>query len=253
VAASVAARLAPPAVGPSQAFAGVGCQGQARLHQVASWSLDGIPLAPQKLAAAAVPGLGGPGQPAGLLGADVLSRFGAVRFDLSDGALVVPGPEGSPAAPSLVTGPTATPVPPALGALGATATVDLRVLQGGGVAVAMAGVRLGRSAAVHMVVDTGSSTSVVDRSLSSSLRPLGIAQRQSTACSVVTVPLVASGPWRLVGGPALARQPVATVAFGPIAGQLGYAGLLGSDVLDRYAWVVLAFSSAVLVLGPPAG
>ena len=44
--------------------------------------------------------MGGKGEPVGLLGSDVLSRFGAVRIDFAAGALVLPGPEGAPLAQS---------------------------------------------------------------------------------------------------------------------------------------------------------
>ena len=63
-----------------------------------SWSLDGVGLAPQQLTAATLPQIGGKGEPVGLLGSDVLARFGAVRIDFAAGALVLPGPEGAPLA-----------------------------------------------------------------------------------------------------------------------------------------------------------
>ena len=40
--------------------------------------------------------MGGKGEPVGLLGSDVLSRFGGIRIDFAAGALVLPGPEGAP-------------------------------------------------------------------------------------------------------------------------------------------------------------
>ncbi len=67
---------------------------------VDAWSLDGIDLAPQQLTAATLPQMGGKGEPDGLLGSDVLSRFGAVRIDFAAGALILPGPEGAPLAQS---------------------------------------------------------------------------------------------------------------------------------------------------------
>ena len=63
-----------------------------------AWSLDGVNLVPQQLISATMPQTGGKGEPDGLLGSDVLSRFGAVRVDFAVGALIVPGPEGAPLA-----------------------------------------------------------------------------------------------------------------------------------------------------------
>ena len=80
-----------PSAGPASLFAGVGCTGTARPVAVGSWSLGGVSLAPQQLTSATLPQIGGKGQPAGLLGSDVLGRFGAVRIDFAAGALVLPG------------------------------------------------------------------------------------------------------------------------------------------------------------------
>ena len=63
-----------------------------------SWSLEGVALAPQQLTAATLPQMGGKGEPDGLLGSDVLSRFGAVRIDFTPGRGARPaGAGGRPA------------------------------------------------------------------------------------------------------------------------------------------------------------
>jgi hypothetical protein len=99
------------------------------------------------------------------------------------------------------------------------------------------------------VVDTGSSQSVVATSvaLAESLLHTNLAQRQATVCSVVTVPLVHSGQWS-VPGQRLFRQLVGDTSFGSIA-LGGTQGLLGSDQLKRYGWVVLDYAGGRLVLG----
>ena len=107
--AGLAHRLHLADAGPPSEFAGVGCTGTAQPVSVGSWSLDGVDLASQQLTAATLPQMGGKGEPDGLLGSDVLSRFGAVRIDFTSrpGALVLPGPEGAPlSASSPYTGPT---------------------------------------------------------------------------------------------------------------------------------------------------
>ncbi len=74
----------------------MGCTGTARPVSVDTWSLSGVPLHAQQLTAATLPQMGGKDEPDGLLGSDVLSRFGAVRIDFTAGALVLPGPQGGP-------------------------------------------------------------------------------------------------------------------------------------------------------------
>ena len=100
----------------------------------------------------------------------------------------------------------------------------------------------------RFVVDTGSSQSVVATSAAraASLKSTDLAQRQATVCSVITVPLVHSGPWS-VPGQRLYPQLVGETDLGASLG--GTQGLLGSDQLKRYGWVVLDFTGARMVLG----
>ena len=79
--AGLADRLHLATDGAASEFAGIGCVGTARPVSVDAWSLDGVPLAGQQLTAATLPQMGGKGEPDGLLGSDVLSRFGGVRVD----------------------------------------------------------------------------------------------------------------------------------------------------------------------------
>ena len=80
-----------------------------------------------------------------------------------------------------------------------------------------------------------------------SLAGTDLAQRQATVCSVITVPLVHSGPWS-VPGLSLRPQLVGETDFGTI-GSGGTQGLLGSDQLKRYGWVVLDYAGGQMVLG----
>jgi len=85
--AGLARRLHLAPAGPPSFFAGVDCTGTARPVAVGPWSLDGIALESQQLTAATLPQIGGKGEPVGLIGSDVLARFGAVRIDFAAGAL----------------------------------------------------------------------------------------------------------------------------------------------------------------------
>jgi hypothetical protein len=247
--AGLAHRLHLGAAGPASSFAGVGCTGTAQPVSVGAWSLDGVALAPQELTAATLPQMGGQGEPVGLLGSDVLSRFGGVRIDFGAGALVLPGPEGAPLARSSpYTGPNGPP-PAALTQGQRGTTVPLTVTPAPGDVSLSVAVRFGAGPRRDFVVDTGSSQSVVSSTVarSQSLQGTDLAERQSTVCSVITVPLVHSGSWSVPGLP-LHPQLIGSTDFGTIS-LSGTVGLLGSDQLRRYGWVVLDYAGGQLVLG----
>ena len=248
--AGLAHRLHLASAGPASEFAGVGCTGAAQPVSVGAWSLDGVPLAAQQLTAATLPQMGGKGEPDGLLGSDVLSRFGAVRIDFDAGALVLPGPEGAPLAAVVALhrpeGPAAGGAAARGGRHDGAAHRDPR--RPGDVSLSVA-VRFDGGQRRDFVVDTGSSQSVVSSSVvrAQSLKGTDLAQRQSTVCSVITVPLVHSGAWS-VPGLALHPQLIGSTEFGTIS-LSGTQGLLGSDQLRRYGWVVLDYTGGQLVLG----
>jgi Aspartyl protease len=247
--AGLAHRLHLAAAGAPSEFSGVGCTGTAQPVSAGSWSLDGVPLASQQLTAATLPQMGGKAQPDGLLGSDVLSRFGGVRIDFAAGALVLPGPEGEPLdASSPYTGPK-SPAPTALTQGESGTTVPLTVVPAPGDVSLSVAVRFGNGPRREFVVDTGSSQSVVSSSVArrQSLATTELAQRQSTVCSVITAPLVHSGPWS-VPGLALHPQLIGSTDFGPIS-LSGTVGLLGSDQLRRFGWVVFDYTGGQMVLG----
>jgi hypothetical protein len=247
--AGLAHRLHLASAGPPSEFAGVGCTGTARPVSVGDWSLDGVPLSAQQLTAATLPQMGGKGEPVGLLGSDVLSRFGAIRIDFGSGVLVLPGAEGAALTQSSpFTGPRgAGPAALTQGEHGTT--VPLTVTPASGDVSLSVAVRFDGGRRRAFVVDTGSSQSVVSSGVAraESLAGTDLAQRQSTVCSVITVPLVHSGPWAVPGVP-LHPQLIGSTNFGTISSS-GTLGLLGSDQLRRYGWVVLDYSGAQMVLG----
>jgi predicted aspartyl protease len=246
--AGLARRLHLPVAGQSTLFAGVGCTGTAQPVSVGAWSLDGVELLPQDLTSATLPQIGGAREPVGLLGSDVLARFGGVRVDFDSGVLVLPGPEGAPLPKSgTYTGPVGPPPDPVLTQGGGT-TVPLTVQPLPGDISLNVAVRFAGGPRRRFVVDTGSSQSVVASTAAraASLKSTDLAQRQATVCSVITVPLVHSGPWSVPGQP-LHPQLVGETDLGVSLG--GTQGLLGSDQLRRYGWVVLDFTGARMVLG----
>jgi predicted aspartyl protease len=245
----LAHRLNLASAGAATEFAGVGCTGTAQPVSVHTWSLDGVPLAAQELTAATLPQMGGKGEPDGLLGSDLLSRFGGVRIDFEAGALIVPGPEGAPLTQSSpYTGPQGA-VPASLLQGESGTTVPLTVTPVTGDVSLSVAVRFAGGPRREFVVDTGSSQTVVASSVTEaqSLQGTNLAQRQSTVCSNITVPLVHSGSWS-VPGLSLHSQLIGSTNFGTIS-LSGTRGLLGSDQLRRYGWVILDYAGGQLVLG----
>jgi hypothetical protein len=236
--------------GPGEAIAGVGCTGAAQPVAVKAWSVDGVNLAAQSLTAATLPDIGQRGEPVGLLGSDVLSRFGSVRIDFRAQTLTFGGPEGPvPDGGSQVRGPDGPP-PPAVLTQGQTGTtVPLTVTLTPGAVALNVQLRFGTGRTRSFVVDTGSSQSVVANAAAKSAHLSGtdLAQRQATVCSTITVPLVHSGPWS-IPGVTLHRQLIGATNFGPISSG-GTQGLLGSDQLKRYGWVIFDYAGGRMVLG----
>jgi len=109
--------------------------------------------------------------------------------------------------------------------------------------------RFGQGSFHPFVVDTGSSETVVAASVAKKahLDSTDLAQRQLTVCSTITAPLVHSGRWS-IPGQTLHSQLVGVVNLGPI-GADGTAGLLGSDQLQRFGWVILDYRGGRLILG----
>jgi hypothetical protein len=249
--AHLAARLKLAHDGSKQNFFGVGCTGTEHPVRVPSWSVAGVALAPQTLTAATLPDFGGPGLPVGLLGSDVLSRFGAVRIDFTAQTLTFAGPQGRVLSnrDEEVRGPTGPPPPAVLTQGQAGTTVPLTVALTPGDISLNVRLRFGQGTYRDFIVDTGSSQSIVADSVAKSARLAhsDLAQRQSTVCSTLTVPLVHSGSW-FIPGVVLHPQLLGSMNFGPI-GAGGTAGLLGSDQLQRFGWVIFDYSGGRLVLG----
>jgi Aspartyl protease len=249
--AHLAATLHLAHVGRSTEYSGVGCTGKGQPVALKTWSVAGVALSPQTLTAATLPDFGTPGQPVGLLGSDVLSRFGAVRIDFVAQTLTFAGPQGPVLSNSdeEVRGPTGPPPAAVLTQGEVSTTVPISVTLTPGDISLNVRLRFGKGTYRDFIVDTGSSQSVVASSVAKSagLAHSDLAQRQTTVCSTITVPLVHSGSW-FIPGVALHPQLVGSLNFGPIGGD-GTAGLLGSDQLQRFGWVIFDYRGGRLVLG----
>jgi hypothetical protein len=270
---ALATRLHLPDTGKAEVLYGLGCRAPMKPVTVASWSVGGLPLSPQALGSREVPDFGKPGEPMGLLGSDVMSRFGAVRFDFEAQTMTFPGVEGPPSATTLrdITGPLGATN--SSGLVTGTATVEpLDVLQTPVYMSAFAEVLFpGVYGSVEFLVDTGAPSSDVSGSLLSvlNLSKTNLLIRATTVCSRTTIPLVRTGNWTFADGGSIeplligakdlglpGTEPLGCSGFcvGSDAYQnLKYSpvgGILGLDALSRFQYVVIDYTGAKLVLGP---
>jgi hypothetical protein len=230
----------------SSAVRGVTCVPSAATVKVKSWSMSGAKLAPQKLLVAQVTGAGASRAPSGIIGSDVLSRFGGVRIDYRLRRLVLlgeerPGPTGN----VFVLGSTRTSPPSAL-AKGAAlkAGAPLRVFESPqGTTVAVPVKVEGRTE--QLALDSGSPASGIlpGVAVALKLKPGSAKVAVSGVGCSGAVSTFASGAWAL-GGSSLGV--VAPLASRPIAGSLnrGLHGILGSNVLASDGSVIVDYEDA---------
>ncbi|HEX6477118.1 MAG TPA: aspartyl protease family protein, partial [Acidimicrobiales bacterium] len=129
--------------GPTQTVTGANCTTSETPVNGPSWSVGNVALAPQTISGIDIPGFGLRDAPSGLLGSDVLSRFGAIQLDYQHQSLALPGPEGpAPGPETNVHGPSSVPIPPAIGLSPPSTAVPLIVVQAEGETLALVPVRM---------------------------------------------------------------------------------------------------------------
>lgn len=248
VTASLARTAGLRAVGQPLEIAGVGCTAQARMSRVTRWNVAGLALKPADVTYLDIPLFGQKGEPDGVLGSDVWSRFGAMRLDFARGLITVPGPElTAPTKQTVITRPSSRPVPGSLLRGAARIVAPMRVDSRPDETLITVQVTLGTGVAVTFTPDTGASLSAVDSGLAArdGLTRLSTSVRQGTACAIGTFAEVGSGTWSIAGHP-LRPQPVGSAE---LERTVGVAGLLGADQMSRYGSVIFDYSGGRLILG----
>jgi hypothetical protein len=208
--------------------------------------VGGLALRTQVVFSASLPNLG-PNQPlAGVIGSDLLSRFGSVRIDYQARTMSLGAEESaSPTANAVVRGPTSTPTP-AQFVKGIRVEAELTVVSRQGGVMAYAPIRFNGSGTQLFLVDTGAAVSNISPLLARSLRLVNAHRTVHFSAAFgcpVTLTEVKSGRWTL-GSTSLAPQLVASL---PASGSTT-AGLLGSDVLSRFGAVVIDYRAAKILL-----
>jgi hypothetical protein len=248
LASSLAAKLGLPKIGAPVPIGGAGCSASARISRLASWDVAGLALQPQAVIYLKIPLFGGRGQPDGLLGSDVWSRFGAMRLDFARGRVTVPGAERpGPARKTTIFGPSAAPVPAILLRGKPAVVAPMTVTSQPGSTGITVKVRLGTHAPLNFTPDTGASQSAVDPGAARQAR-LASADarvRQGTVCTVATFPEVRTGSWSVAGHP----LPPQVVGVTGLVSTTGVAGLLGADQMSRFGSVIFDYAGGRLVLG----
>ncbi len=246
--AGLAARLGLAKIGPPVLIGGAGCSARAQVSRVTSWNVAGLTLQPQYVTDLKIPLFGGHGQPDGLLGSDVWSRFGAMRLDFARGSITVPGPERPGPARKITIGrPSAAQVPAVLLRARPAAIAPMTVTSQPGSTAITVQVRFGTGPSLAFAPDTGASQSAVDTGIA---KAAGLASadarvRQGTVCTVAAFPEVRTGPWSVAGHP-LRPQVVGVTG---LQRTTGVAGLIGADQMSRFGSVIFDYAGGRLVLG----
>ena len=235
--------------GPVTALRGVTCVPSAHSAKVKRWSMSGAELAAQHLIVADVSVAGASTEVKGIIGSDVLARFGAVRIDYATGRLVLLGRERpAPTGDSYVLGEKRA-VPPAPLAEGAELEVGapLRIFETPEGTIVAVPVKIsGRT--TQLAVDTGSPSSDLVPAVVPSLR------LRHSGAKVASSGIGCRGvaPAYVVGAWSLGDSPLrgSTLEARPIAGTVnsGLQGVLGSDVLASDGSVIVDYGGAHLWL-----
>jgi Aspartyl protease len=230
--------------------AGVSCVSTTSKVQVQNWSFGGVTLAPQSLLVATVPGVPNGQEPLGMIGSDVLSRFGAIGVDYANKKLVIAHSEGPAATGNQIVLGQASSSPPAGLIAGSPAPkvgAPVRVIVSTTATQVVAAVSFTKQTE-QFAVDSGSASSSVSSSVASSLSlpAAGQGSLSGIGCSG-SGPAVSSGSWALGDSPLPSTTLVSRSFSGAINQQTG--GALGSDVLSSYGSVVLDYAAAHLWLG----
>jgi predicted aspartyl protease len=239
-----------PSAGKSTKASGASCTTTTKPVTVKKWSIGSVALQGQRIESTTIPNFGLHKAPAGLLGSDVLSRFGAVRIDYKDEKLILPGAE-DPAISGehVVAGASPPPTPSDLVAgYPALTTVSMDVVYAQHQVVALVPVQFSSAKKFVFIIDTGASSSAVSTTAASTLRLAKLKTRTEVSgvgCEA-SAAQVKSGRWSL-SGVSLQEQTLTSITL-PTTSSEGVSGLLGSNQLSHFGSVVLDYAGGRLLI-----
>jgi hypothetical protein len=227
---------------------GVTCLTAAPLASVSNWSMSGLKLSAQTLVVGKIVWHGRSPAPQGIIGSDVLARFGAVRIDYHAARLKILQEEAAaPKGNTYVIGRPAGAPPSALTPGHSELSAPLHVLESPhGTIVAVQANFAGRSA--QLAVDSGSPQSWLTPSTAKALK----LKRDARTAPVTGLgckgkgPTYASGVWAL-GGTSLRKTALGSHRIAGIVNS-GLQGVLGANVLASRGSVIIDYNDAHLWL-----
>ena len=190
--------------------------------------------------------LGLPQHVDGLLGSDVLSRFGTIRLDYDQAQLIVAKTEGPALASGVVQGRIGQHLPAAFARFEPQETVPIAVMTFDDSVEATAPVTIGTHT-FQLVIDSGADNSTID---ASNVRGLGLTQdhRQIQLQGIggsVTATEERVTTWA-VGGVRLVPEDLVETKLPGGWSTSVIDGLLGADVLSQFRGVTIDYADGIL-------
>jgi predicted aspartyl protease len=242
---SVTSRLHLTKAGPPRQFFGVGRPLEGQPVKVSRWNLGTLRLAPQVVYSER---LGLSPHVDGLLGSDVLSRFGAIRLDYDQAQLIVARSEGPALSKQVIQGDAGHRLPAAFARYQPQAVLPLTVVDFDGAAVATAAVNIGPRT-LHLEIDSGSDRSAIATSEAAGLgltpEPGQVHVQGIGGSANATLERV--GAWSL-GSVRLVPEDLISVGLPSTSRDPGLDGLLGADVLSQFRAVTIDYTDATLAI-----
>jgi hypothetical protein len=221
---------------------GAGCKTKTQAYELESASVGGVELEGTSILTVNAPDQGN-AEPRGSLGADVLSRFGSVKIDFKKETLILGAEEEGP---RFKKGQGPVPIPGALLVRKPKLTVQMNVDAGPLGVRQTVKVGVGSTKPRPWLIDTGSSSSVIDPDIvkRAKLKATGTAQKGVTYCSIITVPEFRA-PSLAVSSGKLLPQTIGSFK----AGAMREGGILGAYSLWQFGSVVFDWPGGKLLLG----
>jgi Aspartyl protease len=229
------------------ALGGSGCATTGRLVKTPVLHLQAVAIAAQKMVSANLSNWSGK-RVDGVLGSDILGRFGAIKLDLTKRTLTFPGAEGpAPMSHALIIGKVGTTPPASLLTGPAAVKVPLTIVQSPGSIAAFTDVSVAKLGPYPFVVDTGSPTSSI-----STTTGVHVAADKGRGTAPGGVGCKGSVPMLAPTSVAMGSAPANTLALHvvKISGpqRTGIVGALGLDALGTYGAIVVDYEGANLAL-----
>jgi Aspartyl protease len=230
------------------ALGGSGCATTGSLVKMPVLHLKAIAIAPQQMVSANLSSWSGK-RVDGVLGSDILGRFGAIKLDLPRYTLTFAGAEGpAPVSHELILGKAGATLPTSLLRGPPAAQVPLTIVQSPGSIATFTYVSVAHQGPYAFLVDTGSPTSSISTTAGFHLllADKGTATAPGGVGCAGTVPTLA--PTSVVMGSA----PPSTLALRAVKikgpQRAGIVGALGLDVLGTYGAIIVDYQGGNLAL-----